>query len=383
MGGGGSKTVEYNKVDPWAGQQPYLLQAFGEAQNIYNTNKGNMPLYEGEFVAQPNDAQKQFNTDTLGWSMGAGAQNIANTQGLSTGAAGAGLAGGLQGMQGLFGLAGQDYTQGNINAANAYANNPHISEMASTAMNGARRDAAENAYTGIDRQAAASGNLNNTGVDIRRGLVDRGLAEKQAEVEAQMRGNAWNTGLQTAASDNALRQQAMAQAGALGQGLFGTGLGGMQGVQDMAQTNAVVGQLGSSGITADNQAAIDNEMAKAEFEFNQPWANLQNYWGIIGDKSWGSEGYSMKKTTQQPSALSTIGSVAGIMGSLFKCDVRHKHNIHFKAIVKGHRFYEFEYIGEEGKHFGPMAQEVEVYAPRAVVEVDGVKYVDMHALLGA
>lgn len=383
MGGGGSKTVEYNKVDPWAGQQPYLLQAFGEAQNIYNTNKGNMPLYDGEFVAQPTDQQKQFNQNTLDWSMGSGQQNINNTQAMSTGAAGAGLGGGLQGMQGLFGLAGKDYTGSNIAAANAYANNPYISEMASSAMSGARRDAAENQYTGIDRQAAASGNLNNTGTDIRRGLVDRGLAEKQADIESQMRGNAWNTGLQTAASDNALRQQAMGQAGQLGQGLFGLGLGGMQGLQDQAQTNAVVGQLGSSGVTADNQASIDNAMAKAEFEFNQPWANLQNYWGIIGDKSWGSEGYSMKKTTQQPSALSTIGSVAGIMGSLFKCDVRHKHNIYFKAIVKGHRFYEFEYIGETGKHFGPMAQEVEVYAPRAVVEVDGVKYVDMNALLGA
>lgn len=384
MGGGGSqKTVEYNKTDPWAGQQPYLSQAFSEAQSIYGANKDKMPLYEGDFVATPSADQQQFNKDTLGWAMGQGQQNINKTQALSGAAAGSGLFGGLQGMNGLFGLANQDYTGSNIANANAYANNPAIADMTKAAMSDAVRTANEQTRPGISAAAAASGNLNNSGTSIQNAIVERGLNDKAADISANLRGQAWNAGLAQSAADNQLRQQAMGQAAQMGQGLFSLGLGGMQGLGDMAQTNAVVGQLGSSGITADKQAELDNAMQRAEFEFNQPWANLQNYWNIVGDKSWGSEGYSVKKTTSQPSALSTIGSVAGIMGSLFKCDVRAKKNIVFKTVIKGHRFYEFEYHGEDGKHFGPIAQEVEIYQPRAVVEIDGVKHVDMTALLGA
>lgn len=385
MGGGGSqKTVEYQKTDPWSGQAPYLSQAFSEASSIYNAQKGVMPQYSGEFVATPNAQQQKFNQNTLDFSMGSGANNVNNAMNLGTAGAASGFMGANAGMNGLFGLAGKDYTGSNISAAGQYADNPYMSGMVDAAMRDSRRQVSEKLMPGIDRTAALSGNLNNTGTDIQRGIVERGLAEKAADVSSQMRGNAWTTGLGISAQDNALRQQAMSQAGALGQGLYGTGLGGMGSAMDMAQTNAVIGQLGSAGISGDRQAILDNEMAKAEYKFNEPWAALQNYWGVVGDKPWGSEGYSVKKTTSQPSALSTIGSVAGIMGSLFKCDVRAKHNIVFKTVINGHRFYEFEYIGEDGsKHFGPMAQEVEFYQPSAVYEIDGVKHVDMNALLGA
>jgi hypothetical protein len=49
MGGGSQKNTE--KTEPWAGQQPYLLNAFSEAQNIYNTKRRKQtPGYKGEFV---------------------------------------------------------------------------------------------------------------------------------------------------------------------------------------------------------------------------------------------------------------------------------------------------------------------------------------------
>lgn len=36
---------------PWVGQQPYLTHAFGEAQNLYNQNKGGIPFFPGQTYA--------------------------------------------------------------------------------------------------------------------------------------------------------------------------------------------------------------------------------------------------------------------------------------------------------------------------------------------
>jgi len=36
--GGGGETTQNTVSTPWTGQQPYLKQAFSEAQDIYNKN---------------------------------------------------------------------------------------------------------------------------------------------------------------------------------------------------------------------------------------------------------------------------------------------------------------------------------------------------------
>ena len=50
-GGGGTNTVE--KADPWEGQQPYLLDLFGQAQGLYN--RGVPEYYPGQTVAPFSD----------------------------------------------------------------------------------------------------------------------------------------------------------------------------------------------------------------------------------------------------------------------------------------------------------------------------------------
>lgn len=380
MGGGGSKTVEYQKTDPWAGQQPYLSKAFSEADQIYNANKDKMPLYDGEFVAQPTQQSKDFTNAGLDRAAGGDRTAIDQTYGMSNALMGAGFGGQLGAMGQLFGAANANNTANNINAAGQYADNPYVSGMVDAATQDARRAFSEQQMPGIDRAAAAAGTRNSTRTDIAKGIAERGLAENIANTSAAMRGNLYQNGLSLAQADNAQKLGAMQAAGNLAQGMSNAGLGGMQSGSEMSKNNAVVGQLYQGTQQAHDQAAIDNAMQKAEFEFNQPYANLQNYWNVVGDKSWGSEGYKIGKTQNQPSAMSTVGSAVGMMAALF-CDERIKTNVKFDRSIGRINFYTFEYTNAPGETvFGPMAQEIEQIDPTAVMTVGGLKVIDRVAL---
>jgi hypothetical protein len=53
MGDGPSKTeTKAENTDPWAPQQPYLLDAFKNAQGAYDTNTA-QGAYGGDYVAAP------------------------------------------------------------------------------------------------------------------------------------------------------------------------------------------------------------------------------------------------------------------------------------------------------------------------------------------
>lgn len=79
--------------------------------------------------------------------------------------------------------------------------------------------------------------------------------------------------------------------------------------------------------------------------------------------------------------LGSAGLMAGMMPGGFmglaKSDIRTKRDIrHVGHTNDGQRLYTFRYIDGEDTHLGLMAQEVEQIKPDAVVEIDGIKYVD-------
>jgi hypothetical protein len=66
------------------------------------------------------------------------------------------------------------------------------------------------------------------------------------------------------------------------------------------------------------------------------------------------------------------------------CDYRLKTNINKVGKVGRANIYEFNYLGLESQRFvGPMAQEVEQYAPDAVREIAGYKVVNLERALAA
>jgi len=138
----------------------------------------------------------------------------------------------------------------------------------------------------------------------------------------------------------------------------------MQQPLSMMQTQADVG----AQRRAMSQEAINQDMARYNYESLAPQNALQQYMANISGDYGGT-------TTEKPSALQSIGQIASI-ASMFS-DVRVKENIAPTGkTYKGHNLYDFNYIGNNNRYRGVMAQEVEQTRPDAVGEVSGIKYVN-------
>jgi len=136
----------------------------------------------------------------------------------------------------------------------------------------------------------------------------------------------------------------------------------------MMQTQADVG----AQRRAMTQEAINQDMSRYNYEAMAPMSDLQQYMANISGDYGGT-------TRQTPSALQSIGQIASI-ASMFS-DVRVKENIAPTGrTYKGHNLYDFNYIGNDNRYRGVMAQEVEQTRPDAVGEVSGIKYVNYGAL---
>ena len=85
---------------------------------------------------------------------------------------------------------------------------------------------------------------------------------------------------------------------------------------------------------------------------------------------------------KQQGDLASIGNIANIGASILSlCDVRVKENIeHVGKLNNGMNLYSFNYIDDDKTHINVMAQEVEESMPEAIIEMDGLKHVNMEKL---
>ena len=371
---------------PWGPQQEYLTGAFAEAKQIYDTQKAqNDPGYQGDFYAQPRPEQIQSYQNSIDFSNNQGREAYDRTLNNGGILSQLGLLGSAGAQGGLASMTG-DQTQNNLNAAGAYSNNPDLSGMVDASMRDARRQVYEQALPEMNRAAAATGNMNSSRAGVAQGVLERGLAEKAMDVSSQMRGAAWQDGLGRAQQDFQARAGIYGAMGQQGSSLAQLGTNASQTGVNMAKDNAIIASLGNEGMYTMDQNRINNELAKIDYTQAKPWTNLQNYWNVVGDKSWGgtttSTGTSIQRT--QASPMSTIGSVVGALGS-FLCDERLKTNIVKVGELKnGIGLYTFVYINDPEKlvRFGPMAQEVEKTFPDLVHEAeDGFKVVNFAGLI--
>lgn len=348
----------------------------------------------------------------------------------------------------LNGFSTKDLTGKNIEAAGRYAANPYMDGMVDAATRDAKRAYNETTMPGIDAAAAANGNFNSTRAGVASGIAQRGLQDQVGDISAQMRGNAWTTGLAQSGQDNAQQLSAMQSAGQLADAftknklsatnmlsnnqqsilnnrvaLNGQQLSALQAAgglessllgQRLAATNnygslgnamlnggtAATGlgyqglqqsadlfNIGSALTTNNNQASIDDALAKQEYANQQPWFNLNNAYNIFANG--GQQGGTMvsnstQKVTQSP--LSTLGSMLGVFGSFMKCDRGAKNVLgRVGSLDNGVPVYLFSYKDDPNAqvYMGPMAQELEAVMPDAVIEFDGVKHIDTDILFEA
>jgi hypothetical protein len=306
---GSSSTVN----EPWAPQKNYLLDAFDKAQQTYKNATGN--IYSGAQLAQFNPAQLGLYRSMVGYGNNSDIPaNLASTGEAATGA-GMGAVGGS--LAGLNRYAANSGAAENVRDAGMYADNPYISGQVDAAMRDARRGADESLYPQIARNAAIRNTTNSSTRSIREGMVDRGLAEKAGDISANLRGNAYNSGLQLAQADRNSRAAAYGTAGSLGGSLLNTGLGASTGSIGAQGNLFDMINAGGGGLRSSDQAGLDNSRAMSEYANSMPSDLLAKYYGIVGSNNWGGTSNSNFQSTQkvQASPWTIAGGVLGAAGS--------------------------------------------------------------------
>jgi hypothetical protein len=362
---------------PWSVQQPYLTQAFSQASGNLSDAYNNK--YDGQQVAQFTPDQLATFKKMVGYGGNTTGADTSSTVGANTATTGYNaLSDALSGLKSYTPTGG---TGSNIEAAMAYANNPATDGMIDATMRDARRSVSEQALPQIARSSATSGNTMSSRRAISEGLVERGLADKTADVSANIRGQQFDNGLKLAENgrqfDNNAVMDALKASASAGGSAIGTGINGIGAGLDQYKGLFDIANSGGAGQQASGQAAIDNAKGMAEYGTDRNAKALQDFFGIIGANNWG--GTQQGTQTSNPSTWSTIGSGMGLLSSFMKLsDRRMKQDIEMIGHApNGLPVYLYRYIGNDGpREVGLMAQDVEKVRPEAVATIGGLKHVN-------
>lgn len=310
------KTSSTTNVDmgPWKVQQPYLTDAFSEAKSLYNNTK-NTPGYQGDFYANLNDTQKNLIGQGTNFFQNQGfgsANNMMNTGNTMLSSGSTGLD---NSAAGLYGLANSDLTGDAITQASRFAQGMKDAGLVNSLMRPDVRAASESIIPNMYRQNAMTGNINSDRAALAQGVVERGLAEKEADINAGL----YSTGLGLAQNNQAQQLDALAKAAAS----YGTLTGQGADISNMGFNNssaAIGNALDFQNLDLqDRQTAIQNAFEKQQYGENRPYDLLNRYYGLVGSQNWGQQGTQVTNstTTSSPGAASIIGGVLGGLGSLF------------------------------------------------------------------
>lgn len=357
-------------------QQPYLQQAFGQASTNLNNANGN--TYTGQQVSQFTPDQLATFQKMIGYGGNSAGADTSSNVGMGTANAGFGALSSAFGA--LNGWTPQGGTQSNIDAATAYANNPATDGMIDAAMRDSRRSVSEDVLPQLARSDANSGNAMSSKNAISQGIVERGLADKTADVSSNIRGQQFNTGLQLAENgrqaDNSSMLSSLLGRVQAGNSAVGTGVGAIgSGIQQQGGLFDIANG-GGAGMQQNGQNQIDNAKGMSEYANGTANQNLQNFFNIIGSQNWG--GSSSGTQTSTPSMWNTIGSALGMGASLYKLsDRRMKRDIEMIGHApNGLPVYTFRYNDDDAVHTGFMAQDVEKFRPEAVANIAGLLHVN-------
>ena len=325
MAGGGTTVT---KTEPWEEQKPYLEAGFQKAGTLYDKYRGKGPSYYGGptlagFSPLEQDAQRAV----AGYAMG---PRAAMQQ-----------AGAERAMIG--GLGGQvDYDQFSP-MANVYGQQ-YLSEIQKN-MPAVRQAMVEAGHYGGSSRG-----------DIVQGQIASAAGKNLAQNLAKLYGGAY-TGAQERVPQFMQQYPSIMSA--------------------PLQMAGAVGEVGAQQ-RAMTQEQINRDMARDQYQKNAEQQALGNYMNMV------SGNYGGTQTQTAPSdpfgTLMQLGNLAVSAGWLGS-DIRIKENIVSEGTTyKGHNVYHFNYIGDDVRRRGVMAQEVEQTRPDAVREVDGIKHVNYGAL---
>lgn len=313
-----SKKTTTSSVDmgPWSAQQPFLTDAWGKAQDLYNTQSG-QPGYGGDFVATMSPEQKALIQQYIDYYGGTGTQRADTLYNQAATMTDTGMNGVINSANAITNFANGDRTGAIINDAGRIADNPYMSGMVDATMRDAYRNASENTIPNLYRDAAAGSNLNSSRTALMQGVVERGLAQKTADVSSMLRGQAYDKGLEIGFGNQKLGLDSLLGAGGLYEGLNRTGLVANDLATNQRDNAADRGLYLSDTQRQGNQMELDNNYAKFRYGEDRPWDLLSRYYGITGSQNWGKTGTSTSVEKSDPSAGQIVGGLMSTVGSLF------------------------------------------------------------------
>jgi hypothetical protein len=374
-----TKTSEKTDMGPSSFQRPYLDQTFGAASSIYNAAK-DTPYYQGDTYAGLSDEQKATMANMSSFAnqgMGTG-QNISSIGStMANGAAGKAMSN----LDRFTSFAGEDATGANMAAAARYADNPYVDGMIDANSRDINRNLYENEIPGIDRAAAGSGNINSSRTGIASGIAQRGAADRIGDISAQIRHDAYSSGLDRAQKDRSTQLDAYGRAAEGYSNLTGQGIDAMQTGTGMGY-DALGHQLdmGAMGQT-DSQSEMDAAFKAWAGNDERKMDLLARYNSIVGSNAWGQSGTSSGTSTAKTSGGGfgqVLGAAAGI-GAAFasKSDRRLKQGTKLLGRLEdGLGVYTYFYRTDNdfnlptGPQVGVMADEVAELRPHALGPVD-------------
>jgi hypothetical protein len=313
-------TTSSSQTDPWAPQASALTSAFDNAGKAYD--QASTATAPTNFTAQldPTSIAAFNQMVSQGSNLAVPNQQAATGAALQTSGVN-GVNGALTGLSN-YNAGSTNNTQSQVDAANQYVAGQNIPAQVKAAMQGATETARDVTLPGIEQNAAIGGNTNSTRTGIADGLVQRGLAEQSANLNGSLTGTAFANGLNlaqtTANNNNTQNLGALNSQGSIGNTAANTGVNA--GTASVANQGALSSEAaaGGAGLTAAQQAILDNQQQQFASQTSSPYAALNGLMGIIGTNNWGSQSNGTSDTTSTPSAWDTISGLMSSGGALLQ-----------------------------------------------------------------
>lgn len=363
--GGSNTTTTNEKFDsgPSSFQRPYLDQTFSGAQGAYNSQKGT-PYFQGDTYAGMTEEGRKALEAMRGFASNQGLGAATTLSNIGSSLAGYGTQAGTA-LDNYAGSFGEDGQRALMDSAGRYADNPHLSGQIDAVTRDVSRNLSEDILPSIDRAASAGGNINSSRAGIASGIAQRGAADRVADVSSQMRGDAYNRGLDMARSD---RDGQLNLANAY-RGLSQTGMDALQAGAETGYGAFDRINAGNALDQADRQGQLDDDFQKWQGQDTREWDLLGRYNDIVGSSQWGQSGTSNGTSVQKQksSILGSILGAAGVAASFIPSDRRLKTDIRrIGETDDGLGVFSYRYKGTDAPQVGVMAQEVAKKKPSAL-----------------
>ena len=234
MSGGGGTNTTVQSADPWEGVQPHLTDLYDRVNTLGNQGQQYFP------------GQTYVDRDPL--------ENQAQQMRLDQ-------VGGMQGQ-----VANAQAAQQQMLNAPDVANNQYVSGMADTITNRLNRNYTENLNPAIQHGAIGAGQMGSSRHGVAQGIAARGTQEALGDALSGLYGNAYSEGLTQQARGMATAGQTM-------------NLG-------LSPANVVEGAGAYN--RGQQELALQEEMARHNFEQQQPYDQVNWMNSIYSGVPWGS-----------------------------------------------------------------------------------------------